>query len=159
MQHFIWVFTVYQRTHLGATSIQTVKGWLYTHSKTCVKQPILKRPKIDFQEQLLLNAGQKYCRMLQREHSAILSTFIELPFVIKIFVLSTFEWLFYTGFAVFHKYQTLINCLISILVFFAGDINTKDRNLIFGFSCEANGKLFKHVYVLNGRAVAQCMSA
>ena len=38
--------------------------------------------------------------MLQGEHSAILSTFIKLPFVIKIFVLSIFEWLFYTGFAV-----------------------------------------------------------
>ena len=30
--------------------------------------------------------------MLQGEHSAILSTFIKLPFVIKIFVLSIFEW-------------------------------------------------------------------
>ena len=30
--------------------------------------------------------------MLQGEHSAILSTFIRLPFVIKIFVLSIFEW-------------------------------------------------------------------
>ena len=34
------------------------------------------------------------------EHSAILSTFIRLPFVIKIFVLSIFEWSFYTGFSV-----------------------------------------------------------
>ena len=31
------------------------------------------------------------------EHSAILSSFIKLPFVIKIFVLSIFEWPFYTG--------------------------------------------------------------
>ena len=38
--------------------------------------------------------------MLQGEHSAILSTFIKLPFVIKISVLSIFEWLFYTGFTV-----------------------------------------------------------
>ena len=38
--------------------------------------------------------------MLQGEHSAILSTFIKLPFVIKIFVLSIFEWPFYTGIAV-----------------------------------------------------------
>ena len=30
--------------------------------------------------------------MLQWEHSAILLTFIKLPFVIKIFVLSIFEW-------------------------------------------------------------------
>ena len=34
--------------------------------------------------------------MLQGEHSAILSTFIKLPFVISIFVLSIFVWLFYT---------------------------------------------------------------
>ena len=32
------------------------------------------------------------------EHSAILLTFIKLPFVIKIFVLSVLEWPFYTGF-------------------------------------------------------------
>ena len=31
----------------------------------------------------------------QGEHSAILSTFIKLSFVIKIFVLSIFEWLFF----------------------------------------------------------------
>ena len=38
--------------------------------------------------------------MLQGEHSAILLTFIKLPFVIKIFVLSIFEWLFSTGLTV-----------------------------------------------------------
>ena len=38
--------------------------------------------------------------MLQGEHSAILSTFIKLPFVIKIFVLTIFEWPLKTGFAV-----------------------------------------------------------
>ena len=47
------------------------------YSKTCFS----KRPKIGFQDQLSLNAGQKYCRMLQREHSAILSTSIKLPFI------------------------------------------------------------------------------
>ena len=54
-----------------------------------------------FQDRLSLNEGQKYCTMLQREHSAILSTFIKLPFVIKTFVLSIFEWPFYTGFTVY----------------------------------------------------------
>ena len=39
--------------------------------------------------------------MLQEEHSAIHLTFIKLLFVIKVFVLSFFEWLFYTGFTVF----------------------------------------------------------
>ena len=34
--------------------------------------------------------------MLQGEHSAILSTFIKLPVVIKLFVLSICEWPFYT---------------------------------------------------------------
>ena len=38
--------------------------------------------------------------MLPLEHSAILLTFIKLLFVIKIFVLSIYEWLFYTGFTV-----------------------------------------------------------
>ena len=70
------------------------------YSKTCVKPPLSKIPKIGFQDQLGLNAGQKYCRMLQGEHSAIFSTFIKLQFVIKIFILSSFEWPFYTGFTV-----------------------------------------------------------
>ena len=67
------------------------------YSKTCVKWPLSKRLKIGFQEQLSLNAGQKYCRMLHREHSAKLLTIVKLPFVIKIFILSIFEWPFYTG--------------------------------------------------------------
>ena len=67
---------------------------------TCVKRPLSKRPKLGFQDQLLLNAGQKYCRMLQGKHSAILSTFIKLLFIIKIFVLSILEWPFYTGLTV-----------------------------------------------------------
>ena len=78
------------------------------YSKICVKWPLSKRPKIGFQDQLSLNAGQKYCRMLQREHSAILLTFIKLPFVTMVFVLSIFEWLFYTGFTVL---LTLLNKL------------------------------------------------
>ena len=59
-----------------------------------------RTPKIGFQYQLSLNAGQKYCRMLQGEHSAILSTFIKLPFSIKTFVLSIFKWPLQTGFTV-----------------------------------------------------------
>ena len=43
------------------------------------------------------------------EHSAILSTFIKLPFVIKIFVLSNFEWQFYTGFTVDRKSKLKTN--------------------------------------------------
>ena len=74
--------------------------YLGMYSKTCLRRPLSKRPKIGFQDQLLLNAGQMYCRMLQGEHSAIRSTFIKLPFVIKIFVMSIFEWPLKTGFTV-----------------------------------------------------------
>ena len=84
------------------------------YRKTCEKQPLSKRPKISFQDQLLLNAGQKYCRMLQWEHSAILLTFIKLQFVIKIFILSIFEWLFYTGLNV-HFFNNIMNRSIDFL--------------------------------------------
>ena len=71
-----------------------------SYSKTCVKRSLSKDRKIGFYDQLSLNAGQKYCRMLRGKHSVILLTFIKLPFVINIFVLSVLEWPFYTGFTV-----------------------------------------------------------
>ena len=67
-----------------------------TYGRTCLKRPLKKKTKDGFS----INAGQKYCRMLQVEHSAILSPFIKLPVVIKIFVLSNFEWWLKTGFTV-----------------------------------------------------------
>ena len=70
------------------------------------KTTTLKKTEIGLQDQLSLNADQKYCRMLQSEHSAILSIFIKLPFVIKIFVLSIFEWPFHIGYTVVTKVQT-----------------------------------------------------
>ena len=78
---------------------------LIGHNKfECTTKPVLsdhsKKTKNGLQDHLSINAGSKYCRMLQGEHSAILSTFIKLPFVIKIFVLSIFEWPFYTGLTV-----------------------------------------------------------
>ena len=35
------------------------------YSKTCLKRPLRKKTKIGFQDRLSLNAGPKYCRMLQ----------------------------------------------------------------------------------------------
>ena len=58
----------------------------------------------------MLNAGQKYCRMLEWEHSAMLSTFNKLPFAIK--KLSIFEWPFFTGFtgcSLHHIYSKLVS--------------------------------------------------
>ena len=71
------------------------------YSKTCLMRPLRKKIKNDFQDWLSLNAGQKYCRMLQGEHSAKILTFIKVPFVIKIFVFSIFEWPLKAGFTVF----------------------------------------------------------
>ena len=83
------------------SKINIKRVWIQIrYSKTRIKQPLSKRQKIGFQDQFSLNAGQKYCRMLQGEHSAILSTFMKLPFFINIFVLSNFDWPFNTGFTV-----------------------------------------------------------
>ena len=57
-------------------------------AKTCLKWSLSKRQIIGFQDQLSLNAGQKYYRKLPLEHSAILSSFSKPSFVIQIFVLS-----------------------------------------------------------------------
>ena len=86
--------------HDNIPNFYTYVIWSANYSKTCLKQPLSKRPKIGFQDQLSLNAGQKYCIMLQGEHSAILSTFIKLPFVTRNFVLSIFEWPLKAGFTV-----------------------------------------------------------
>ena len=64
------------------------------------KTATLKKSKIGFQYQLSLDAGQKYCRMVQEEHSAIPSTFIKLLFVSLRVCFVYFEWPFYTGFTV-----------------------------------------------------------
>ena len=95
---FLSPFGIHEYFYLVNTSgtVQFITIW-FTYSKTCLKRSLKKKTKIGFQGQLSLNAGQKYCRML---HSAILSTFIKLPSVIKIFVLSIFEWPLKTGFTV-----------------------------------------------------------
>ena len=71
----------------------------HQYSKTCRKRPLeKKRPKMFFKTD---------CRLMQVKsiaecsNSAILLTFIKLPFVINIFVLSNFEWMLKTGFTVF----------------------------------------------------------
>ena len=77
----IWVvYFTYTLTQTLVCTYMYIDCWLY--SKTCHKRRLKK------EVQLSLNAGQKYCRMLQGEHSATLLTFIKLPFVVKIFVLS-----------------------------------------------------------------------
>ena len=102
----IFVFNLYLFSVFFVKTEMLVTGDLFhnetfVYSKTCLKQLLSKRPKISFQDPLSLNAGQKYYRMLQGEHSTILLTVIKLPFVINIFVLSIFEWRFKTDFTVY----------------------------------------------------------
>ena len=47
------------------------------YSKTCLKQPLKNRQNKDLNDKWKLNVGQKYCRMLPLEHSAILLTCIK----------------------------------------------------------------------------------
>ena len=56
--------------------------------------------KIGFQDQLSINAGHKYCRILQESILQYFLTFIKLPFVFKTFVLSIFEWTLRKGFTI-----------------------------------------------------------
>ena len=67
----------------------TVKAVLSGHSK--------RRPKLVFKTDYRLMQVKS---IAECEHSAILSIFIELPIVIKIFVLSIFECPLETGFTV-----------------------------------------------------------
>ena len=75
----------------------TVEPVLSSHSK--------RRQKIGFQDRL----SPIKCRSKVLEHSAILSTYIKLAFVIKIFVLSIFEWSLKTGFTVLDEILVLIS--------------------------------------------------
>ena len=87
-----------------------LKGGKIVYSKTCVKRPLKRR----FYDRLSLNAGRKYCRMFPLEHSAILSTFIKLPFIIKIFVLSFLSQALKTSFL--HQHYTNSVSSLSLLV-------------------------------------------
>ena len=86
--------------HLASDKVKsTIKPVLSGRSK--------RTPKIGFQYQLLLNAGQKYCRMRQGEHSVILYTFIKISFSIKTHVLSIYKWSLKTGFSVHCFYKSV----------------------------------------------------
>ena len=61
---------------------------------TCVKRQLSKRPKIGFQDQFSLNAGQKYCRIHQGSILQYFRPSLSYHFVITIFV---FFLLFLSG--------------------------------------------------------------
>ena len=84
-----------------------------------------------------INAGQKYCRMLEGELSALLFTFIKLQFVIKIFVLFIVEWPFYTGFTELREISYNFQCILLILCRYVTDIlkmHNDKRNICINFT-------------------------
>ena len=76
--------------------------------------------------------------MLQGEHSAIISAFIKLPFVINIFVLSIFEWPFYTGFTVIQKVRAKVKFVASTQACMHRDQNNMPHSLGEGVQIEFN---------------------
>ena len=70
-------------------NLSTVKPFLSGHSK--------RRPKIGFQDRLLLNAGRKYCRMLQESILQYFRPSFNYHLSLRPFVLSVFEWRFKTN--------------------------------------------------------------
>ena len=79
--------------------------------KTCVKSHSKKTTDL-FSKQFSLKADQKYYGA-----SANFSTFIKLLFVIKIFVLSIFEWPFYTCFTVYIKLHVFSKLYSFLLIY------------------------------------------
>ena len=92
----------YHRGNTKQIRLIPLSGQSYILVLLTTKAATLKKTKHCFSRPIIsLNAGQTYCRMLQGEHSAILSTFIKLPIITQIFVLSIFEWPLKTGFTVY----------------------------------------------------------
>ena len=102
---FFAYFLSRKRTFQTAITIVLIN---IAYSISCVKRPLSKRPKIGFQNQL--NRLMQVKSIAECSHSAILSTFIKLQFVVKIFVLSIFEWPFYTGFTICTKTSNKRTC-------------------------------------------------
>ena len=73
------------------------------YSKTYLERPLKRRPKIGFQDQLLLMQVKS---IAECSKGSILQYFLpslKLPFIFKTFVLSFFEWPLKTGFTVLLK--------------------------------------------------------
>ena len=83
--------------------------------------------------------------MLQGEHSAILSTFIKLPFSIKIFVLSIFEWPLKTRFYCNLDLDITRSCCSSQFFLpwnFTKEIQENDHKIGFSYNFYSFVKLY-----------------
>ena len=83
--------------------LTTVKPDLSGHSK--------RIPKIGLARPITALCRSKVLQNAPREHCAILSTFIKLPFVFKAFILSIFEWLLKTCFTLVQQHSKFLKIL------------------------------------------------
>ena len=106
--HFLkWGAQAYQINHnwhfCSVLYLQYIDCWWYSES-------LLKR-SLKTEDQLSLNAGQKYCRMLQGEHSAILWPSFSYHLLLRsLFFFVFFEWLLKTCFTVLTTYMNFLFC-------------------------------------------------
>ena len=70
------------------------------YSQACLKRPLKKKTKIVFQDQLLLNAGQKYCRMLQESILQYFRPALSYHLSLRPLFFSNFKWPLNTGLTV-----------------------------------------------------------
>ena len=97
---FIWKFQKAINAHEDTTYVWHYLHW--TYRKNLCKTATLKKNTNWFSRpNYRLMQDKSIAECSNGEHSAILSTFIKLPFVIKIFVLPIFERPFYTGLTVY----------------------------------------------------------
>ena len=113
-----------------------------------------RRPKIGFQDRLhvSLNAGQKYCRMLQGEHSAILSTFIKLPLILS---LRSLFCLFLSGYST----NADSNSSLSLLAFFRQDKPDKLKYQQSDTSCFNLKSVTSYQFKLKGNHAPKVFAA
>ena len=84
----IYCFLVFTQDKAILPPHEMVVFIVITYNKTCLKQPLKRRPKICFQDRHSLKAGKMYCRM-RAQHSAVLLTCIKIiPHGFGTFVLS-----------------------------------------------------------------------
>ena len=99
-------------THWHRVTDTCMHIWILTADYTV--KPVLRghsKMKTNYSLMLVKSIAGAFCNPF-KEHSAILSTFIKLPFVIKIFDLSFFEWLLKTGFTLLTTYMYFLFCWV-----------------------------------------------
>ena len=90
----------------------------YRYIKTYLKRPPKKKTKNWFSRPIIAYCRSKVLQNAPSKHSAILLTFIKLPFVFKTFILSIFEWLLKTGFTVSLKSYKMSVCYLRLTLLY-----------------------------------------